>query len=487
METRFILLFLAAVPAFASGKPNILLIGIDDLRPELGCYGASHMVTPNLDELATESIRFERAYTQQAVCLPARISLYSGQYPQTTGVTTLQDKFWELHKDPLTLPKYLRQNGYHAIAMGKVLHNEQWREWDDWTEMMNSAPHMKTLYASRESIEDIQQLQEEAKAKGLKGKPYRQYIKLGPVERTFGPDTNYHDLKMTDIAIGKLRQAKALDKPFFMNVGYRKPHLPFVAPKRYWDHYDREKLALAGNPEAPDGAPDIAMTNWGELRVYKGVPKEGPVSEELARELIHGYYACVSYVDDQIGRLLQVLEEEGLADNTLVIVWADHGWKLGEYGGWCKHTNFEIDTRVPLFIRLPDGRQAGTTATELTELIDLYPTICEYIGLPIPDLCEGESRTYLFEDATVARNKAAYSEFQRSRSMTGFTIKSGDFRYTEWINIQKGAVDHRELYDHSIDPDENKNRANDPDYASRIFELSKTLHKGPAGRHLKAS
>jgi iduronate 2-sulfatase len=487
MKASLLALLLSALPLLAADRPNVLLIGIDDLRPELACYGADHMVTPNLDQLATESIRFERAYTQQAVCLPARISLYSGQHPQTTGVTTLQEKFWKLHKDPLTLMKYLRQNGYHAIALGKVLHDEQWQEWDDWTEMMNTTPNMRTLYASSESHEAIAKLRAEANELGLKGKPFRQYTKLGPVERTFGPDENYHDYRMTDIAIGKLKAAKELDKPFFMNVGYRKPHLPFVAPKRYWDLYDREAIKLADNPYPPKGAPPIAMTTWGELRVYKGVPKEGPVSEEMARELIHGYYACVSYVDDQVGRLLKALEEEGLADSTLVIVWADHGWKLGEHGGWCKHTNFEIDTRIPLFIRLPDGRQAGSTANELTSLIDLYPTICDYLGLAIPGHCEGNSRTYLFDDASITREDSAYSEFQRSKTMTGFTIKSGNYRYTEWINTSKGEVQQRELYDHSIDPAENRNRIDEPAYREEVVRLRQRLYEGPAGRHVDAS
>ncbi|MEX0331891.1 MAG: sulfatase [Puniceicoccaceae bacterium] len=480
-----VLCLLAAKALCAADRPNILLIGIDDLRPELGCYGANHMVTPNLDNLATESIRFDRAYTQQAVCLPARISLYSGQYPQTTGVTTLQDKFWQLHDNPLTLMRYLRENGYHAIGMGKILHDEQWKEWDDWTEMMNLSEIYKSRYTSQESLVELEQLKKEARAKGLKGKAYRQYVKLGPTEQTFGPDENYHDYALTNLAIRKLRQHKNGDKPFFLNIGYRKPHLPFVAPKRYWDLYDRDQLHLAANQQAPEGAPDIALMTWGELRAYKGVPAKGPVTDEMALELIHGYYACVSFVDDQIGRLLQALDAEGLRENTLVIVWSDHGWKLGEHGMWCKHTNYEIDTRIPLFIRLPDGRQAGSTAGELTELIDLYPTLCDYLGLPIPEHCEGKSITYLFEDAGQVKAEAAYSEFQRHAGITGFTMKSGNLRYTEWIHLQSGEVKDRELYDHTVDPDENRNRINDPAFAEKLPLLAQRLHKGPAGRYIK--
>ena len=475
------------VTAHSAKKPNILIIAIDDLRPELACYGAEHMTTPNLDKLSTESIRFDRAYCQQAVCLPSRISLYSGQYPQTTGVTTLQDKFWELHDNPLTLMRYLRENGYHAVGMGKILHDEQLKEWDDWTEIMNLSPVLKLHYASPQSQEQLAALEKEARAMKLKGKEFRKFVRLGPTEQSFGPDENYHDYAMTDIAIGKLKELKAMDKPFFLNVGYRKPHLPFVAPERYWDLYDRNELKLADNPYTPIGAPEIALSTWGELRSYDGVPEKGPVSDELARELIHGYYACVSFIDDQIGRLLKALEDEGLAGDTLVILWSDHGWKLGDHAMWCKHTNYEIDTRVPMFIRLPDGRQAGATASDLTGLVDLYPTICDYIGLPVPEHCEGKSLVPLFEDPGRTGTAAAYSEFQRPRGITGFTMKSGNFRYTEWIHLQSGEIRFRELYDHSIDPEENMNRIDSPDYADRIQALSELLHQGPAGRYVGKS
>lgn len=479
--------FCLAASLTAAQGPNILMIGIDDLRPEIGCYGAGHMVTPNLDKLAEESIRFDRAYAQQAVCLPSRISLYSGQHPRTTGVTTLQDRFWKLHDNPLTLSRHLRENGYHAVAMGKILHDEQWREWDDWTEMMNLSPVFKSRYASPESRARLEQLEGEADKLNLKGKKRRQHVRLGPVERDYGADKNYHDYALTDLAIEKLGRLKDRDQPFFMNVGYRKPHLPFVAPKRYWDLYDRDNIELAANPLPPEGAPPIALMTWGELRNYRDVPKKGPLSEEMARELIHGYFACVSFVDDQIGRLLAALEAEGLAENTLVIVWSDHGWKLGEHGMWCKHTNYEIDTRIPLFVRLPDGRQAGSVTPELTQLIDLYPTICDYLGLPIPGHCEGRSFAHLFDDPADTRAKAAYSEYQRHGGVTGFSIKSGNFRYTEWIHLGSGTVRARELYNHSVDPGENRNRIDDPGYAADLPVLTSLLHKGPAGRYVKAS
>jgi iduronate 2-sulfatase len=487
MKNLFILfvLFAFGVASAASDKPNVLLILIDDLRPELGCYGAQHMVTPNLDQLASESILFDNAYTQQAVCLPSRISLFSGQYPQTTGVTTLQDKFWKLHENPVTLTRHLRENGYWAIGMGKVYHDEQWREWDDWTEMNNRRDGVfRNKYASPESIEKLKDLSKEAKEQGLKGKAFRQYVRFGPTEQSFGPDSNYHDYDLTDLAIERFEQRKDKDQPFFMTVGYRKPHLPFVAPKRFWDLYDREALELADNPSLPEGAPQIASMTWGELRAYKGVPQEGPVSKQLERELMHGYYACVSFVDEQVGRLIQSLKEQGLAEDTLVILWGDHGWKLGEHGMWCKHTNYEVDTRIPLMIRLPDGRQAGSVTKELTESIDLYPTICEFLGLPVPEQVEGDSVAYLFEDASAIRQEAAYSEYQRHGGVTGFSIKYQNFRYTEWIHLETGEIREREMYDHSVDPDENTNAASSLKHIDQLPTLSTVLHKGPAGHFL---
>lgn len=466
-------------------KPNILLIAVDDLRPELNCYGASHMVTPHLDQLAKEGIRFTQAYTQQAVCLPARISFFSGQHPQTTGITNLQGKYWNTNDKPLTLMRHLRQNGYYAVAMGKILHDEQWQEWDDWTEMMNLSNIFKSRYASPESEQKLNELEKEANRQGLKGKERRQFVRLGATESDFGDDSRYHDFAMTDIAINKLETLKRQDKPFFMNVGYRKPHLPFVAPKRYWDLYDRQSIELTKTPDAPANAPGIALTSWGELRAFKGIPPSGPLSPEMSKELIHGYYACVSFVDDQIGRLLSALEEYDLAKNTLVIVWSDHGWKLGDHGMWCKHTNYEIDTRVPLLIRLPDGRQAGSVSSEITSLIDIFPTICDFLNIKTPDHCEGTSRAYLFDDVSTIKEVAAYSEFERHSGITGFTLKTGHLRYTEWIHLKTGEVRERELYDHATDPLETLNAIHDSAYREILPQLSEHLHRGPAGRYVR--
>lgn len=470
----------------ATDRPNILMILVDDLRPELGCYGAAHMVTPNIDRLAGNGMLFERAYTAQAVCLPSRISLFSGQYPQTTGVTNLQQKYWQLHENPMTLTRYLRENGYRTIALGKVYHDERWQEWDDWTEMMNRRDGIhRSRYASPESAKLLQVLDAEAKEMGLQDRAYRQHVRLGPTEQTFGPDENYHDYDMTSLVIDKLQRLKDAKQPFFLNVGYRKPHLPFVAPKRFWDLYDRESLPMTTNPEPPAGAPEIALMTWGELRNYRDVPAEGPVSDSLARELTHGYYACVSYVDAQVGRLLAALESTGLSDSTLVVLWGDHGWKLGDHGMWCKHTNYEIDTHIPLIVKLPDSEHAGARISEPTETIDIYPTICEFLGLEVPESVEGQSFAYLFEDPSESRQELAYSEYERHAGITGFSMKQKQLRYTEWIHLESGEIRFRELYNHAKDPQENFNIIDDPAVANLLPILSENLHLGPAGRYAK--
>ena len=416
------------------------------------------MVTPNIDQLAAEGVRFDRAYCQQAVCLPSRISLFTGMHPDSTGVQDLQTHFRDTIPDALTLTQHLRESGYHTIGMGKVYHDEQPKEWDEWVDM-KSMPKV-TEYHLDDIVAEIQSREASAKAKGIKGKAGRQYTKGPSVESADRSDTEFHDGAMTQIAIEKLKSAG--DKPFFMTVGYRKPHLPFVAPKSYWDLYDRQQINLPDNYFPPEGAPQLAMSTWGEMRAYNDIPAKGPVSDEKAKELIHGYYACISFVDAQIGLLLDALKTEGLDQNTLVVLWSDHGWKLGEHAMWCKHTNFEIDARVPLIVRLPGGGARNRTSDDMVELVDLYPTLCEFAGVTIPKHCEGRSLLPILRDEpTNDWRTHALSQFKRSRKtggdIIGYSLKIPKGRYTEWINRESGKTKAAEFYDHQTDPDENKN------------------------------
>ncbi|MHC4742749.1 MAG: sulfatase, partial [Planctomycetota bacterium] len=307
-------------------RPNVLFIAVDDLRPQLGCYGHKQMISPNIDRLAAEGVTFLRSYCQVPVCGASRASLLTGTRPTRNrflGYATWAEKDYP---GATVLPKHFKSNGYHTISNGKIFHHRTDCK-DGWSE---PAWHPRgdgnwRNYVTTES---------KRIARGNSGG--------GPAyESADVPDNAYFDGKIADKGISDLRCLKDMDKPFFLALGFLKPHLPFNAPKKYWDMYKREEIDLADNPFRPKGAPDAALHNWGELRSYAGIPKKGPLSEDMARTLVHGYYACVSCTDAQIGRVLDELKRLGLDDNTIVVLWGDHGWNLGEHGLWCKHCNFE--------------------------------------------------------------------------------------------------------------------------------------------------
>ena len=442
----------------AAERPNFLFIGVDDLRPELGCYGAEHMKTPNIDRLASQGVRFDHAYCQQAVCLPSRISLFTGMRPDSTGVHDLNTKFRKTIPDAVTLPQHFRSSGYRTIGMGKVYHDEQPDEWDEWIDTKKIARVRE--YHLDEITADIERREAEAKQKGLKQKALRHYVKGPSCEAADRPDIDYEDGAMTQLAIRKLKNMD--DRPFFMTVGYHKPHLPFIAPKKYWDLYDRADIALPNNYFPPKDAPQISLTTWGELRAFNDIPNEGPVSNSKAIELIHAYRACISFVDAQIGLLLNALKETGQYKNTVVVLWSDHGWKLGEHAMWCKHTNFEIDAQVPLIIRVPGSDQKTRSVDAMVELVDLYPTMCELAHIEAPSDCEGRSvASFLRGNAVTDWRRQALSQYKRSRrtggDIIGYSIRHVDGRYTEWINKETGMRTAAEYYDHQTDPNENAN------------------------------
>lgn len=459
-------------PANAT-RPNILMIAVDDLRPELGCYGASHMHTPHIDALAAQSMRFDHAYAQQAVCLPSRVSLFTGMRPNSTGVHDLRTDFRETIPDAITMTQFFGRNGYRTVGMGKAYHDEKPKEWDEWL-ATSDLPGVNT-YQKASTHARIDALAKEARAKGLKGRDFRRFSRGPAYESAKAPASAYHDGAMTDLAIEELSEIG--DSPFFMVVGFRKPHLPFVAPQKYFDLYSDADIALPGNDYLPEGSPPIAHTNWGELRSYDSIPKEGPLDDATALAVIHGYYAAVSFVDAQVGRLMAALEANGLSKETIVVLWGDHGWKLGEHAMWCKHTNYEIDARVPLLIKSSgSGYRPGVTSA-LVELLDLYPTLAELAGLPTPEQCEGTSLVPLLRDPVAPWSELAYNQYPRGGGVMGYSVKSREGRYTEWIKEASGSVQAREYYDHRIDPGENQNRADDPAYASIIAELSAAMKK----------
>ncbi|MHC4566279.1 MAG: sulfatase, partial [Planctomycetota bacterium] len=367
-------------------KPNVLFIAIDDLRPELGCYGHGVVRSPNIDRLAREGMRFDRAYCQVAICSPSRASLMTGLRPDSSGVVDNVTYFRDTVPDVVTLPQHFHNHGYETAYIGKIYHGTMRDEEKSWS---RKAVYVKPGF--RRDVGGYQLAENQALVERRREEVKRKYgqvqlggLACGPaVESADVPDDAYQDGRTAEGAIATLRQLNG-GKPFFLGVGFYKPHLPFVAPKKYWDLYDPADIDLADNPFVPKDAPSVGMHSSFELRVRHGVPKSGAVPDEMARDLIHGYLACVSYVDAQIGRIIAELERLALRDNTIVMLWGDHGWHLGEHTLWGKATNFEIATRCPLIVSAPGIKMAGRSSDALVELLDMYPTLCELAGLPVP-------------------------------------------------------------------------------------------------------
>jgi arylsulfatase A-like enzyme len=354
-----------------------------------------------------------------------------------------------------SLPKYLLEHGYTTISNGKVFHHLD-DSADSWSEPAWRPSGTWRDYQDPENIRI-------ANSRDRNAGP--------PFEALEVDDDSYFDGKIARKSIGDLVRLNREEKPFFLAVGFMKPHLPFNAPKKYWDLYEPDQIDLADNPFKPQNAPDAALHNWGELRAYYGIPETGPLSEELSRKLIHGYYACVSYTDAQIGRLLESLEQLGLADNTVVVLWGDHGWNLGEHGLWCKHCNFHTSLWAPMIVRAP-GFRPGVQTEALTEFVDIYPSLCELVGIEQPRHLEGTSFVPLMRDPEREWKKAIFSRFY-----DGNSVRTDRYLYTEWRDGRGDRV-ARMLYDHHKDPKENINISENPDHQTRVLEMAELLQLG---------
>ncbi len=481
----------AASPSHAAeaGPYNVLFIAIDDLRPEAGCYGNAVIHTPAIDALAARGTTFNRAYCQQAVCSPSRISLLTGRRPDTTKVYDLQTHFRAHLPDVVTLPQYFKQHGYHAQGLSKIYHGglDDPASWSvrHWAPGGPGYGKPETLAALAKETQRLRAEHGEPATQVLQRDPATGLVlRVSPPRyRARGPawedpevaDNALPDGKTADRAVELLRELK--DQRFFLAVGFLKPHLPFVAPKKYFDLYQRSQLKLAANPFPPKDVPDLALTNWGELRNYDGIPKQGPLPDEMALDLIHGYYAATSYVDAQIGRILAELDRLGLREKTVIVLWGDHGWQLGEHGLWCKHTNFEVACRSPLIFSAPGQKRPGAKTDALAEFVDIYPTLCELCALPVPEGLEGTSLVPVMQEPDRPWKKAAFSQYPRSRVM-GYSMRTDRYRYTEWLPRAGGPPVARELYDHQTDPAENVNLAERPEHAGLVAELSRQLRAG---------
>jgi len=435
---------------------------VDDLRPELNCYGDSQIHSPNIDKLASEGTRFDRSYCNIPVCGATRASLMTGLRPARNRFLTYYT--WANEDAPgiTTLPEYFRNHGYHTISNSKVFHHEDDAK-QSWDEIWQPASGSRSWrdYAIEENIMADT-------SDRFRGPPF---------ERAVLSDTTYKDGKTAEKVIGDLRKLKTMNKPFFLAAGFLKPHLPFNAPEKYWAIYDG-KVRLPENNYPPENAPPESLHTWGELRAYSGIPKEGPVTDEMALDLIHGYYACVSYTDAQIGKVLDELKRLELDKSTIVILWGDHGWNLREHGLWCKHCNYETSLHTPLILKVPGTKQVASSM-EIVEYVDIYPTLCELAGFDLPDHLQGNSFKDLLFDENAKSDGVAICQWYK-----GITTIRDNYFYTEWVDDSDNPF-ARMLYDHMEDPGENINISEEPLNAPVIQQLSEEMRRSRAENYFQ--
>jgi arylsulfatase A-like enzyme len=520
-------------------KPNILFIAVDDLRPELGCYGSEVAISPNLDILASDGLLFKNAYCQQAICSPSRASLMTGARPETIKVIENYTYFRDLNPDIATLPQHLRANGYETVHTGKIFHgiyNDPVLSWsrkpaiNKMTVKRKKTPGGFMLPENQEMFrinkaDMIAKYGADAAKRGLgKGPAY---------ENADVPDYQYEDGYNAELAVVTLKDMleKNPDKPFFLGMGMKKPHLDWLAPKKYWDLYDEADIELTTQKEGPENGAEMGLHPSFELRVRSGIPKKGKIDDELAIKLKHAYLACVSYVDAQVGKIVAALDEAGVRDNTIIVVWSDHGWHLGEMGIWGKATNYEIGTRVPLIIWTPEMSKntRGKKTDALVELVDIYPTLCELAGVNLPSHLEGQSFTPLLDNPNKTWKTAAFSQFpspalrewaanplsqgmretyfgpliveveerikkqQKEKwdrdlfenNLMGYAMRTKQYRFIVWKDYKNPemAPVFFELFDHDVDPTETKNIADEnPELVKELLVL---FNKGWKGHKAK--
>jgi len=524
------LLLLALSFGLCNGDKNVLFIMADDLRPDLGCYANAHAGfispvgtenTPNIDKLAADSILFEKAFVQQALCSPSRTSLLTSRRPDTTRVTDITNYFRDIGGNFTTIPQFFKELGYNSIGMGKIFHSGEasggdndgysWTDPDSYTAGRNyyrcgcdTCSHDRLNLATCQSSYALTDAE-------LEAEPHQDYI-------------------IADEAIAQLQALapNALDgtQQFFLAVGFRKPHLPFIYPESYLSQYPTEDISLPSNMYAPAYMPDTAWYSYGELiddyedTGYAAYPELDGITEPLLGtenstypdakviELRQAYYAAISYIDTQVGRVLDELDAQGLTDNTVVAFMGDHGWQLGEHSEWCKNTDFDVATHTPLIIRNPGVTDGGVTTSKLVEFVDIFPTLTQAAASTRLSACTDSNNEELCTEGTSLvplmyrpnRNdwkEAVFWQHPRGsalaghvKSCMGYSIRTENYHYTEWVNVILAAdgidyepdwtdpCDHEELYDISKDPEENYNYYADSDYATIIADLSAKLQAG---------
>ena len=452
---------LAASLAFAADSPksarrlNVLFIISDDLRPELGCYGVDGIKTPNIDALAAQSVLFSRAYAQYPLCNPSRTSMLTGRYPTTTGVLNNDTWFGANHPDWKTLPRWFKDHGYNVVRSGKVFHGgiDDEEAWTEGGEKRRFVGAVRTRSGGPGRKSDLE---------------------LGTPVVLPGNGEEHQDFRSTSAAIDSLRKLKEQDESFFLTLGLFEPHNPPAAPQRFFDQYIPEHIPLpvdfGPRPAAPEGFPKLSVRERNsDLFIGRDA------SEDEARLVKRGYWAAISYMDAQVGRIMGELDRLGLRENTVVVFWGDHGYHLGEKGKWSKANSlFEVGTRVPLLISAPGFMGNGHSCDRIVESVDIYPTLVDLCGLSLPRGIEGKSLRTLLADPMAEWHRSAYS-FTVIEGAFGRAVRTDRWRYAEWDEGEKGAM----LFDHRADPNELKNIALNPAHAKTVAELKSLLTRFP--------
>lgn len=482
MLSLFVLFTLTVLCSPVQAKPNVLLILVDDLKPSFGAYGEEWVHSPNLDRLAARGMRFENAYCNQAVCAPSRNNLMIGSRSTSTGVYSLGMHFRKAVPEAVTLPQYFKNHGYHSAGIGKVFHIGHGNINDKHSWSIPFHPDKVIDYVLPEST-DGQVTREQAlfsnqSANGLpRGAAW---------ENADVADGDYADGRIAAEAIKRLQNYKQQQTPFFLAVGFTKPHLPFCAPRKYWELYDREQMPLAEFRTQPDGAPNYAHKKLGEINQYKPIENKWPIPEEQQKTLIHGYYAALSYMDSQLGRVIDELDRLKLSENTIIVLWGDHGYHLGDHGSWTKHSNYEQAVRIPILCVAPGITKPNSSSQAMVETVDILPSIVELAGLPAhtgPQPIDGSSFVPVLKGEVQTVDDHAYHCFPRGGRM-GRCIRTERYRLVEWKPMRNPKANTEyELYDYQEDPLETVNLASQqPEVLKSLLEK---LNTHPPAVHIR--
>ncbi len=471
-----------ALPARAE-RPNVLMILVDDLKPALGCYGDPIAKTPNLDALAARGMRFDAAYCNQAVCAPSRFTLMLGSHSTSTGLYGLGSQLRQIVPDAVTLPQYFAKHGYHTESLGKVFHIGHGNHGDPESFL---EPHFKEKvieYVDPASTDGGRLTREEAYFTNQKLGEIRSLPRGAAFESPDVDDTAYADGRVAEETIRRLRRAKQRRRrngtAFFIAAGFARPHLPFSAPRKYWDLFDPQSLPLPEFEQLPADSPSVAHKRGGEISNYQPVPEDrnAEYSDALKRKLIHGYYASAAYVDAQIGKVIDALDDLELSDNTIIVLWGDHGFHLGDLGIWTKHTNYEQANRIPIFVIAPGVTRPQQSTGQPAESVDLYPTLAELAGLPeprVPQPIDGVSLVPVLKDSGSRVRDHAFHAYPKAK--LGRAIRTERFRLVQWKRRGE-TVDgaEYELYDYETDPLVTRNLyASRPQVAARLKAILET-------------